>query len=95
MPGKIAGTVVAFTDAGSLVTDIPHDRLQTAPRDESVTVTCDEHETVGIFPPDHQQPAFTFLAMLGPSGFLELHIVGESAKAMLGVRIGDQVTVKW
>ena len=50
---------------------------------------------MGIFLPDHQQPAFTFLAMLGPSGFLELHIVGESAKAMMGVRIGDQVTVKW
>lgn len=95
MPGKIEGTVGSYTEAGSLVTDIPHARLRDVPQDESVTVACDEHETVGIYPPDHQQPDFTFLAVLGPSGFLELHIVGDSAKIMLGVRLGERVVVKW
>ena len=95
MSGKIAGTVVSATEAGSLVTDIPHDRLSAAPRGEEVTIACDEHETIGLFAPDHGQPDFTFLAVLGPSGFLELHIVGDSAKAMLGIRTGERVTVKW
>jgi S-adenosylmethionine hydrolase len=93
--GKIDGTVVAYSEAGSLITDIPHDRLSGVPRDSSVTVTCDEHETVGIFSADHKEPDFTLLAVLGPSGFLELHIVGDSAKIMLGVRLGERIVVKW
>jgi S-adenosylmethionine hydrolase len=95
VPGKIEGTVVAYSDGGNLVTDIPHDRLRTVPAGGSVSVVCDEHETVGIYPPDHKEPDFTLLAMLGPSGFLELAIVGESAKSMLGVRLGEKVLVKW
>lgn len=95
MPGKIEGAVVAYSESGNLITDIPHDRLRTVPSGGSVSVVCDEHETVGIFPADHKEPDFTFLAMLGPSGFLELAIVGESAKAMLGVRLGEKVLVKW
>jgi S-adenosylmethionine hydrolase len=95
VPGKIEGSVVAYSDDGNLVTDIPHDRLRTVPSPSGVSVVCDEHETVGIFPPDHKEPNFTFLALLGPSGFLELAIVGDSAKAMLGVRLGEKVLVKW
>ena len=95
MPGKIEGTVTAYTEAGSLVTDIAHAALRDVPRDDSVTVSCDEHETIGIYEPDHGQPDFTLLAILGPSGFLELHIVGDSAKMMLGVRLGEQVKVQW
>jgi hypothetical protein len=33
--------------------------------------------------------------VLAPSGFLELTIVGESAKAMLGVSLGEKVVVTW
>jgi S-adenosylmethionine hydrolase len=92
--GQIEGKVVAFSDSGNLVTDIPHDRLADTPR-EGTTVACDEHETVGIFPADHVEEPFTLMAILGPSGFLELTIVGDSAKDMLGVRIGEKVVVKW
>ena len=35
------------------------------------------------------------MAVLGSSGCLEITIVGESAKAMLGVRVGEKVVVKW
>ena len=56
---------------------------------------CDEHETHGIFAADHSQPEFTLLAMIGDSGCLELCIVGDSAKIMLGVAVGEKVTVKW
>ena len=95
MPDKIEGTVVAFSEAGNLVTDIPVERLAAAPRDTSVSIACDEHETQGLFGPDHQEPDFTFLALLAPSGVLELVIVGDSAKIMLGVKQGEKVVVKW
>lgn len=95
MPGRIEGTVTSISDTGNLVTDITADRLRDAPRDESVSVRCDEHETQGIFTPDHQQPESTFLAMLGANGHLELEIVGVDASIMLGIRVGEKVLVKW
>ena len=94
MPGQIEGKVVAFGESGNLVTDIANDRLAAAPRD-SATTCCDEHETIGIFPADHPEQPCTLLAILGESGCLELTITGDSAKMMLGVRIGEKVVVKW
>ena len=94
MPGKIAGTVVAYGPTGNLVTDIPNDRLMSVPSG-GVTVVCDEHETVGIYPADHPEEPSTLMAILGASGFLELTIVGDSAKAMLGVPLREKVVVKW
>jgi S-adenosylmethionine hydrolase len=93
--GKVEGKIVAYSDAGNLVTDIPHDRLKDLPAGDAVTITCDEHQTVGIYPADHPEEPFTLMAILGTSGFLELTIVGDSAKAMLGVRLGEKVVVKW
>ncbi len=95
MPGKIEGTVISISESGNLVTDITAEQLRDAPRDESVTIRCDEHETQGIFTPDHQEPESTFLALLGPEGRLELEIVGVSASIMLGIRVGEKVVVKW
>lgn len=95
MPGKIEGAVVAYGPTGNLVTDISNDRLKGVPAGDGVRVTCDEHETVGIYAADHREEPFTLLAILGSSGCLELTIVGENAQAMLGVPIGEKVTVKW
>ena len=95
MPGKIEGTVVAFGPTGNLVTDIPHDRLKGVPAGDGVKIICDEHETVGIFPADHPEQPCTLMAILGESGFLELTIVGDSAKIMLGVPLREKVVVKW
>ena len=95
MPGKIQGKVTAVTEAGDLVTDIACDRLSDAPRDERLSVTCDEHVTQGLFEPNHGEPKMTFLAILGASGKLELSIVGDSAAIMLGVRPGQAVVVQW
>jgi S-adenosylmethionine hydrolase len=95
MPGKIEGTVVAYGESGNLITDISHDRLEAAPRGDSVAVRCDEHETIGIYSADHPEEPFTLMAILGTSGKLEITIVGESAQAMLGVPIGEKVVVKW
>ena len=95
MAGKIEGKIVAYGESGNLVTDIANDRLRGAPTGQSVTITCDEHETVGIFPADHPEEPCTLMAILGPSGCLELTIVGDSAKIMLGVALGEKVVVQW
>ena len=95
MPGKVVGKVVAFSAQGNLVTDISKEQLQHAPRDERFSVRCDEHETNCLFDVDHAQPAATFIAVINASGRLELEIVGDSAKLMLGVPVGESVEVRW
>ena len=95
MSGRIEGKVVSISEGGNLVTDIPCAALAEAPRNSAVTIRCDEHETMGLFTLGHQEPDFSFLALLGDSGFLELTIVGDSAKVMLGVRVGERVSVQW
>lgn len=92
---KIEGKVVSINASGNLVTDIAVERLAQCPRDESLTVRCDEHQTVGLFGPDHKEPEMTLIALLAPGGTLELVIVGDSAKIMLGVSVGEKVTVEW
>ena len=89
MSGKVTGKVTGYTPSGNLITSITTAQLAAAPRDQSTSVRCDEHETVGLFTADHKEPDFTFLALLAEDGFLQMVIVGESAKAMLGLRIGD------
>jgi len=93
--GKIEGAVVAYGQTGNLITDISNDRLHGVPASDSVRITCDEHETVGIFPADHKEQPSTLMAILGEGGFLELTIVGDSAKIMLGVPLKEKVIVKW
>lgn len=95
MPRKVEGKVVSIHESGNLVTDISCAALADSPRDGSVAIRCDEHETVGLFSASHNEPEMSFLALLGESGFLELTIVGDSAKIMLGIRIGERVTVQW
>jgi S-adenosylmethionine hydrolase len=95
VPGKIEGKIASYGPTGNLVTDIVNDRLKGVPAGDSAKVICDEHETVGVYPANHQEQPFTLMAILGDSGFLELTIVGESAKAMLGVSLNEKVTVKW
>jgi hypothetical protein len=95
VPGRIEGRIVAYSPEGNLVSDIAHDRLAQTPRGVEVTITCDEHQTAGIFPAGHPEEPCTLLAILGHSGCLELTIVGESAKGMLGVPVGEKVVVEW
>ena len=95
MPHKVEGTVVSVSEFGNLVTDIPCAALADAPRDASVSIRCDEHETVGLFSIGHEEPESSFLALFGESGFLELTIVGDSAQMMLGIRCGERVVVQW
>ena len=63
MPGKIEGKIAAYGPTGNLVTDIANDRLKGVPAGDAAKVVCDEHETVGIYPADHQEEPMTLMAM--------------------------------
>jgi S-adenosylmethionine hydrolase len=95
VPGEITGSVESIDSFGNLITDIDELALSDCPKDESVRVCCDEHETYGIFRAYGDQPEMTLIALIGSSGKLELAIVNESAKIMLGVAAGAPVTVSW
>ena len=82
-------------DSGNLVTDILGTSLTGAPRDAALRVVVDEHETYGLFPADHSQPAMTLVATIEEQGPLTIVLVGDSASAMLGVRAGAAVEVHW
>ncbi|REJ65069.1 MAG: hypothetical protein DWQ31_19445 [Planctomycetota bacterium] len=95
VPGKIEGTITSIDSFGNLITNITGEMLSDAPKDERVEIRCDEHETRGIFETYGDQPEMTLLALVGSSGKLELAIVGDSAKIMLGVDVGTPVEIKW
>lgn len=95
MPVRIVGSVNSISESGNLVTDITAEQLEGVPRDDSVSVRCEDHETNGIFEVGHQQPAMTLIALIGGSRCLEMEIVGDSAKIMLGVAAGAKVEVCW
>ena len=95
VPGKIEGSITSIDSFGNLITSITDDMLVDTPTDVSVGITCDEHETRGIFKTYGDQPEMTLVALVGSSGNLELAIVGDSAKMMLGVSVGMPVVVKW
>lgn len=94
MAAKLSGKVVEIDAAGSLVTDIPPGELDGAPRDASLRIAVEEHETFGLYPKDHSQPAMTLVAVLDDDQ-LKVTIVGESASVMLGVQVGAPVEVNW
>jgi S-adenosylmethionine hydrolase len=92
---RIDGEVVEVDSFGNLITNITKAMLEGVPRNESVTICCEEHETQGIFATYSDQPTMTFMAHVGSTGRLELAVVDENASAMLGVRVGAPVRVCW
>jgi S-adenosylmethionine hydrolase len=92
---KISGAIQSIDSFGNLVSDITAEHLVDVPRGESTRVTCGEHETFGIFRTYADQPPMTLIALVGSSGKLEVALVGDSAAAMLGVQVGEPVTVSW
>ncbi|HBE66776.1 MAG TPA: adenosylmethionine-8-amino-7-oxononanoate aminotransferase [Planctomycetaceae bacterium] len=94
MAGKLTGKVVEVDSTGSLVTDISPADLGDAPRDASLRILVDEHETYGLFEGEHSQPEMTLVAILD-DGQIKISLVGDSASAMLGVQIGAPVEVNW
>jgi len=82
-------------ESGNLITDISSDRLVGAPADATLRVAVDEHETFGLYPPNHAQPSMTLIAVTRDGAPLTIMLVDDSASAMLGVRVGAPVQVEW
>ena len=95
MSSTLTGKIVEIDSDGNLVTDIAVEKLQNAPRDAGLHVMVDAHETFGLYPEDHRQPAMTLIAIAGETGCLKIAIVGDSAQMMLGVQVGADVKVQW
>jgi S-adenosylmethionine hydrolase len=93
---RIQGKVVEVSSNGDLVTDITPKQWQDIPRSTDTRVLVDqEHETVGIFDGNHEQPAMTLIAIAHGEEPLRLHLVDDSAAMMLGVRSGASVEIRW
>lgn len=95
VPNRIEGEVIEVDSFGNLITNITRAMLDGLPNRDGVLVTCEEHETQGIFATFADQPPMTFMAHVGSTGRLELAIVDENASAMLGVKVGAPVRVTW
>jgi S-adenosylmethionine hydrolase len=92
---RIEGEVVEVDSFGNLITNITRDTLHDVPTDESVTITCEQHEAHGIFSTYSEQPPMTLVAVVGSGDQLELAIVDDNAAKMLGARVGSPVTIAW
>lgn len=92
---RITGEIVSIDSFGNLVTNITREMLADVPTDESVAIHCDDHETRHIFETYADQPPMTLVAVIGSNDQLELAIVNDSAKIMLGVTVGTPVEVSW
>lgn len=92
---RLEGVIESVDSFGNLITNITRDALADAPSDESVSVTCDGHETHGIFQTYGDQPPLTLIALIGSTDRLELAIVDENAALMLGIAVGTPVVVTW
>ncbi|TWU27331.1 SAM hydrolase/SAM-dependent halogenase family protein [Bythopirellula polymerisocia] len=95
MANRIQGEVVAVDSFGNLVTNITREMLADVPTDETVAIRCDDHETRSIFQTYGDQPPMTLIALIGSNDQLEIAIVDDSAKIMLGVGVGAPVEVSW
>lgn len=93
---RIQGKVVEVSSTGDLITDIAPTAWNDVPRSTETRILVDqEHETVGLFGDDHQQPAMTLIAIADGDAPLKLHLVEDSAAIMLGVRPGASVEIRW
>lgn len=96
MPSTIKGKVIEVDGGGSLITDIASSQLSASPRDSSVRITVDEHETFGLFPSQHGQPPMTLVAVIHEGDDpLKIELVDDNASALLGVKAGAPVEVIW
>jgi len=95
VPNRIEGEVIEVDSFGNLITNITRAMLDGVPSSDLLIISCEEHETQGIFSTFSDQPPMTLIAHVGSTGRLELAIVDENASAMLGVKVGAPVRVTW
>lgn len=90
----VEGCVKSINSAGDLVTDIAVQNVSKAPNLLEVKIKVGDHETIGIYPDDHDEPDGTLIAV-DKSGLIEIGITGMSISEMLGLAVDEKVTIKW
>ncbi len=92
---EIHGMVVSFDTFGNLITDISGGMLEEAGSSSSLQIKCGAHVVREMVRAYGRGVAGSLVALVGSSGLLELAVVNGSAAQMLGVEVGDEVTVTW
>ncbi len=92
---EIHGMVVSFDTFGNLITDISGGMLEEARSSSSLQIECSAHVVREMVRAYGRGVAGSLVALVGSSGLLELAVVNGSAAQMLGVEVGDEVTVTW
>lgn len=85
-----------WTDSGdiSLNPIFRHDDLLVAIQAESVQVSIGEHTLKGMYPSYSAVAPGKALVLVGSTGFLEIGVNQGNAARLLGVQIGDAITVR-
>ena len=91
----IEGCVQSLNDAGDLVTDISNQQCTEIDPLDQAKVAVGGHETIGIYPTDHNEPESTLIAVQGTSGHIEVGITGMNMSQMLGLAVGEKVKITW
>ncbi len=92
--GRIEGEVLDVDSFGNVTTNIDADLLAKSLAGRPARVGLGEDEVEGIRSTYGDGPEGALIALVGSTGRLELAIVGGSAAATLGARIGDSVIVR-
>lgn len=94
-PNRLLGKIVEIDRYGNLISNIPAELLAGVPRDDRLRSVCDEHETFGLWRTYADQPAQTFMALIGSMAMVELAISNGNAAEMLGIRVGTPIEITW
>jgi len=92
--GRIEGEILDVDSFGNLTTNIDAGLLADVPDRRQVRIQCAGREIEGIRSTYGHGPEGAPIALVGSTGRLELAIVGGSAAATLGARVGDPVIVQ-
>ena len=87
--GKLLGCVLSVDRFGNLITNIPASALLMP--DANIVIDAGQHRVSGLTA-SYQQGA-PLLAIVGSHGYLEVAASNRSAAQMLGLKVGDPVTV--
>ena len=95
MTNRVDGKIKEIGGRGNLITDIENSKLAEVPRDATTSIRFGGHETIGLYEAGHSEPESTMVAFLGDADFLEIEIVGMNLAEMLGMKVGESVSVVW
>ncbi|MEL7499449.1 MAG: SAM hydroxide adenosyltransferase [Planctomycetota bacterium] len=95
MTNRVEGIIAEIGSQGNLITSIKNAQLADAPRDATTSIRFGGHETICLYESGHSEPESTMVAYLGDSECLEIEIVGMNLAGMLGIQVGESVSVVW